>query len=82
MGFSDLTSDSRFHVVGVLQDGHVYERHAIEKWLRTRNTSPNTNDVMGTALVSAVLVRQTVAEIIEAGGVDAVLLSHVFMNLI
>ena len=27
----------------ILADGHTYERHAIERWLREHGTSPRTN---------------------------------------
>ena len=39
------------------EDGHVYERSAIEDWLsKGRHTSPITNEAMGTRLTSAVQV--------------------------
>jgi len=30
----------------VANDGHTYEKSAIEKWLRTKNLSPMTNEEM------------------------------------
>ena len=29
-------------------DGHTYEKHAMEDWLRTHDTSPMTNEVLST----------------------------------
>ena len=32
-------------------DGHTYERHAIERWLREHRTSPKTNALLPNASV-------------------------------
>jgi len=53
----------------VAADGHVYERDAIAKWLRTKKTSPRTNKAMGTQLVDSP-ARSMVMTLIEAGGID------------
>lgn len=54
----------------VAEDGHVYERRALELWLQTKKTSPTTNKTMGPNVVSALAARQTVSELAEQGMLD------------
>lgn len=49
------------------EDGHVYERQALERWLEIKKTSPMTNEPMGPAMAEAVAARQTVRELAEQG---------------
>jgi len=52
------------------EDGHVYERAAIERWLQIgRHTSPATNLPMGTRLLSAHQVRSTVEKLVRTGAI-------------
>jgi len=45
----------------ICSDGHTYERKAIEKWLRTNNKSPNTNDVLpNKVLIPNIALRQAI----------------------
>jgi len=44
-------------------DGHSYERAAIEMWLRTHDTSPQTNMALEhTNLVPAIALRQAIEQ--------------------
>lgn len=52
------------------EDGHVYERRALEQWLMTKEKSPVTNKPMGSTMMPAIVVRQTVSELIEGGMLD------------
>mmetsp|Transcript_615 Transcript_615/g.1707 ORF Transcript_615/g.1707 Transcript_615/m.1707 type:complete len:321 (+) Transcript_615:102-1064(+) len=49
------------------EDGHIYERSALKRWLARKLTSPTTNRPMGCAVVPAVTARQTVNELVEGG---------------
>merc|ERR1719253_2179509 len=51
------------------EDGHLYEREAITRWLATHATSPRTNLPMGKTLVPSVVARQTIANLLEMDGV-------------
>jgi len=55
-------------VVG--EDGHIYERSALETWLSTKRTSPTTNRPMGTGITPSLAARQTVGELVESGVLD------------
>jgi len=55
----------------IADDGHVYERKAIVKWLARKKSSPKTNKPMRAHLVPAVVARQTVGELVEQGMIDA-----------
>jgi hypothetical protein len=46
----------------VAEDGHTYERAAIERWLRIRTVSPLTNLAMGARLVPNIALRSTPSE--------------------
>ena len=39
------------------EDGKVYERSAIEEWLKKQQRSPLTNEVMGTKLLRAMRLK-------------------------
>jgi len=51
----------------VAEDGHLYERAAIEQWLVAKERSPVTNKPMGPFLATDFAARQTVAELVEGG---------------
>lgn len=51
------------------EDGFLYERKAIDKWLRTKATSPKTLRPMGKRLVDDLVAKQTIAKLLEAGAV-------------
>ena len=53
----------------IAEDGHVYEKKAITRWLATHSTSPKTNTPMGKSLVSSVSARQTIADLMEINDV-------------
>tara|TARA_B100000886_G_scaffold312868_1_gene249119 strand:+ start:37 stop:1029 length:993 start_codon:yes stop_codon:yes gene_type:complete len=52
----------------IAEDGRVYERECIEKWLAQRKTSPATNEPMGAKLIGAVQVRSMVRAVAEWAG--------------
>ena len=54
----------------VAEDGHMYERSAIEKWLRTKSTSPLTGAEIGKTLMDSTSTRTLIQSAIENGGVD------------
>jgi len=55
----------------VAQDGVIYERRCIERWLKERKSSPVTNQEMGPTLLSSIAALQVVANLVEEGLVDA-----------
>jgi hypothetical protein len=54
----------------VAEDGHIYERVDLERWLQTKKRSPVTNKPMGSRVVPAIFARQTIQELLESGAVD------------
>ncbi len=52
------------------EDGQIYERSEIIKWLARNATSPVTREPMGTKLVPAVQVRNTIRSLIKSGAID------------
>ena len=54
----------------VAEDGHMYERSAIEKWLQTKSTSPLVGAKMGKTLMDSTSTRTLIQSAIENGGVD------------
>lgn len=64
----------------VAEDGHVYERSALEHWLRTSEKSPVTNRPMGAIIMPAVAIRQTVNELVEGGMLDTDTLLQFFLT--
>ena len=57
----------------IAKDGKIYEREAILEWFRKKDgdaTSPSTGKVIGTELVPAVQVRNTIESLIESGAIE------------
>ena len=56
------------------EDGRVYERQAMEEWLRSKAgqaiRSPVTNEPMGTKLLPAVQVRNTIKGMVQSGAIS------------
>ena len=52
------------------EDGKIYERWAIEEWLGKQQRSPSTGTAMGTRLLSATQVRNTVGQLVESGAIE------------
>ena len=51
------------------EDGKIYERSAIEQWLRDHNTSPSTNDPIGSRLLPAPQAKATIEALVKSGAV-------------
>ena len=54
----------------IAEDGQIYERGAIVEWLSRNATSPITRAPMGTKLVPAVPVRNTIGSLIKSGAIE------------
>ena len=55
------------------KDGVVYERAAIERWFETKEgdpTSPSTGAVIGTELIPAPQIRNTIEALVKSGAID------------
>ena len=52
------------------EDGHVYERSAIEEWLEQNEKSPHTNEPMGKKLLPALQVKNMIAKMVESGALS------------
>jgi hypothetical protein len=52
------------------EDGKIYERFAIEQWLRTKWTSPSTNNPMGGRLFPAPQAKSTIEALVKSGEVS------------
>ena len=56
------------------EDGRVYERSAIEDWLKqtvgAQVKSPVTNELMGRKLLTALQVRNNIKSMVESGGIS------------
>ena len=52
------------------EDGRVYERNAIEKWLKKHKKSPYTNEKMGTKLLPATQVRNMIESMVRSGAIS------------
>jgi hypothetical protein len=52
------------------EDGKIYERAAIEEWLRKQQRSPNTGAAMGTKLITSPQVRNTLEHLVGSGAID------------
>ena len=48
----------------VASDGHTYEREAIEKWLKTRNTSPRNGEPISGLLVANLNLKKLLQDLI------------------
>lgn len=51
------------------EDGKVYERSAIEEWLKKHNKSPVTNENMGNKLFPALQVKNTIEKLVRSGAI-------------
>ena len=75
----------RFHLIICLElpldpvtaeDGFLYEEREIKEWIRKKQadgdavTSPRTNAVMGTKLLPAIQVRNTIKDLVNNGVID------------
>ena len=49
------------------EDGNVYERSAIEEWLKQQRKSPVTNLAMGTKLLPALRVKNMIRAMVTSG---------------
>jgi len=52
------------------EDGKVYERDAIEKWLKKNPKSPVLNTPMGTKLVPATQIKNMIERLVKAGALN------------
>jgi hypothetical protein len=52
----------------VASDGHSYERLAIEKWLKSKTTSPRTGKTMDKFLTPNLNMRKLIHDMVEEGG--------------
>jgi hypothetical protein len=52
------------------EDGHTYERKAIEGWLAQNATSPVTRAHMGTRLMEDYAAKNTIEELVNSGDID------------
>ncbi|GMI46999.1 hypothetical protein TrCOL_g11128 [Triparma columacea] len=52
------------------EDGKIYERSAIEQWLREKMTSPSTNNPMGRRLFPAPQAKSTIEALVKSGAVS------------
>jgi hypothetical protein len=51
----------------IAEDGKVYERSAIEEWLKQQRKSPVTNLAMGTKLLPALHVKSRILKVVASG---------------
>mmetsp|Transcript_13341 Transcript_13341/g.26836 ORF Transcript_13341/g.26836 Transcript_13341/m.26836 type:complete len:157 (+) Transcript_13341:76-546(+) len=55
----------------IAEDGHVYDRAAIERWIAKGNgKSPKTNEIMGTALLPALQVKNMIISMVKSGALS------------
>ena len=57
----------------IAKDGKIYERDAILEWFRKKDgdaTSPSTGKVIGTELLPAVQVRNTIEALVKSGAIE------------
>lgn len=52
----------------VASDGHTYERSAIEKWLKTHQTSPRNGEPISTLTIQNINLKKLIQDIIDEGG--------------
>ena len=67
-----ITQELPFDPV-IAKDGKIYERNAILEWFRKKDgeaTSPSTGKVIGTELLPAVQVRNTIESLIKSGAIE------------
>ena len=53
------------------EDGRVYERSAIEDWLKRNEKSPHTNEPMGKKLLPALQVKNMIETMVKSGALSA-----------
>lgn len=49
----------------VCSDGHVYEREAIEEWLKTNRTSPKTRETISQTFYTSIIYKNIVSDFLE-----------------
>ena len=54
----------------IAEDGKVYEKGAIEEWLRKQKRSPITGLPMGTRLMPATQARNTIEQLVQSGAIE------------
>ena len=52
------------------EDGKIYERAAIARWLGDHQRSPSTGKAMGTKLIASPQVRNTLEHLVQSGVID------------
>jgi hypothetical protein len=52
----------------VAQDGHTYEKSAIEKWLKTHTNSPRTGEPMESLTIANMNMKKLIQDLINEGG--------------
>jgi len=52
----------------VASDGHSYERAAIEKWLKSHQTSPRNNELISNLTIPNINLKKLIQDIIDEGG--------------
>jgi len=64
----------------VAEDGHIYERYALESWLCRKKTSPTTNEPMGMVMLRSMAAQQTINDLVEQGVPDTDTLVNFFLD--
>ena len=54
----------------IAEDGKVYEKGAIEEWLRKQKRSPITSLPMGTRLMPATQARNIIEQLVQSGAIE------------
>lgn len=54
----------------IAEDGHIYERVAIEEWLARGQRSPATNQKMGCKLLAALQVKNMIGNMVKSGALS------------
>jgi hypothetical protein len=49
----------------VASDGHTYEKNAIEKWLKSKNTSPRNGEPMDSHIIANINLKKLIQDIID-----------------
>lgn len=49
----------------VAMDGHTYEKHAIEKWLKSNHTSPRSGEAMEATIIPNINLKKLIQDIIN-----------------
>ena len=64
-----ITQELPFDPV-MAEDGKIYERNAIVKWLGRERTSPVTRARMGTRIIAAIQTKNTISTLIKSGAIE------------